>query len=269
MYVVGQSADNSAIPVASYLLVTLLGLGAGVLVNWLADLVDGDESPPWRAANCKQCGKPIPASRLIPFYGFSRQQRACAACGAPASVRRPSLPLALALLFPLLLAHLLDPTTSTRIAPLGVWVIDAIGFTILAFIFAVDLEHHIILDIAVYPLIAALIGAALVFNHKAFAGMGIGLVIFGGLFLILYGAGYLIYHEEALGFGDVKLAALVGMLVGWQGTATALIIIALLGAAFSALALGTGAKTARQYIPYGVFLASGTALTLLLAPPLW
>ena len=257
------------IPMAGYLLVTLAGLGAGVLVNWLADLVDGDESPPWRAANCKLCGKTVPPRRLIPFYGFRRRQRKCAACGTPASLRRPTVPVALACLFPLLMAHMLDPTTSTRIAPIGVWLIDALSFTVLAFIFAVDLEHHIILDIAVYPLIAVLIGAAIVFNHKAFAGMTIGLVIFGGLFLILYGVGYLIYHEEALGFGDVKLAALVGMLVGWQGTATALVITALLGAAFSALALGTGAKTARQYIPYGVFLAGGTMLTLLLAPPLW
>jgi leader peptidase (prepilin peptidase)/N-methyltransferase len=140
---------------------------------------------------------------------------------------------------------------------------------VLAFVFAVDLEHHLILDVALYPAALLLLLVALLFDHKAFAGMLFGVVLCGGLFLLFYGLGYLLYRQEALGFGDVKLAAFIGLLVGWPAVIQTLVLAALFGAAVGVLLLGLGSATRRTYIPYGVFLAVGGVLALLLAPPFW
>ncbi len=281
-----------------YIAAMLAGLGFGMAVNVLADAVeDWEERPrplspaegtpagllalrhmaagrglgtgPWRAGTCAKCGTPLPASRLLPIANLRASRRACPDCGTPASLRRPALELALAALFLLLLAHVVAPENAARLAPWAIFLIDAAGSTVLAFIFAVDLEHHLILDVAVYPTAAVLLAVALLFDHKAFAGMLFGVVLCGGLFLLFYVLGFLVYHQEALGFGDVKLAVLIGLLVGWPGVVTALVLAALFGAAVSVLLLGMGTATRQTFIPYGVFLAGGAVLALLLAAPFW
>jgi leader peptidase (prepilin peptidase)/N-methyltransferase len=252
-----------------YLATALAGLAIGMAVNAVADLVRGDEAPPWRAAHCHKCGKPLPAARTVPIVSLRADRRRCLACGQSASLRRPALELALAAVLPLLLAHLVAPESAARLSPWAIFAIDALGCAVLAFVFAVDLEHHLILDVTMYPSYALLALAALFFDHKAFAGMLFGVVVCGGLFLLLYGIGFLLYRQEALGFGDVKLAVLVGILVGWPGVLTALVLAALFGASVSVLLLGIGTATRRTFIPYGVFLALGAVLALLLTPPFW
>ncbi len=258
-----------ALQVVVYVTVTLAGLAAGVAVNLLADHVLGDEEPPWRASECAACGAPLPAARLVPLANLRSARRACARCGAGTSVRRPALELSLAALFPLLLVHLLAPESAARLSLWVIFLIDAGACAMLAFVFAVDLEHHLILDVAMYPSYAVLLAIALLFDHKALAGMLFGVLLCGGMFLLFYALGFLLYHQEALGFGDVKLAVLIGLLVGWPGVVTALVLAALFGAAVSVLLLGLGSATRRTYIPYGVFLTVGAALALLLAPPFW
>jgi prepilin signal peptidase PulO-like enzyme (type II secretory pathway) len=176
---------------------------------------------------------------------------------------------ALALVFPLLLAHTLDPGNAARLAPWAISLIDLAAVAALAFVFAVDLEHRLILDSAVLPAAAGLLLVAGLFDHKALAGMLFGVVVCGGSFLLLYGLGWLIYREEALGFGDVKLAALIGLLVGWPAAGTLLLLAALLGGSASVLLLGLGAATRRTFIPFGIFLVAAAVLTLLLATPFW
>lgn len=179
------------------------------------------------------------------------------------------LQVTLGVLFPLLLAHLLALGGATRLPIAAIGVIDALALGVLAFIFAVDLEHHLIFDLSVYLLGAFLLAVAALFDHKALAAMAVGMVLSGGLFFLLYGLGWLLYRQEALGFGDVKLAALVGLLVGWPAINTALLLTVLMGAAISVLLLGLGSVDRRTYIPFGTFLALGATLTLLLAKPLW
>lgn len=252
-----------------YVAAVLAGCAAGVAANALADRIEGDEEPPWSARHCRKCGNPLPASRLVPLANFRASARSCALCGKRMSPRGPLLTLTLAVIFPLLLAHLLTLPEPTRIAPAAIFAVDAVACAVLAFIFAVDLEHHLIFDISVYPTVIGLLAVALLFDHKALAGMLFGVVICGGLFALLYGLGFLLYRTEALGLGDVKLAVLVGMVVGWPGLLTAMIITALLGAAAGMLLLGLGSATSRSYIAYGTAMAAGAVAALLFTAPLW
>lgn len=252
-----------------YVAATLAGIAAGVAANILADRVAGDEDPPWSARHCRKCGAALPASRLVPLVNVRATARSCATCGKPASLRGPLIPLVLAVIYPLLLAHLLTLPAPTRIAPAAIFAVDAVGCAVLAFVFAVDLEHHIVLGASVFPAIAGLIAVALLFDHKALAGMLFGAIICGGLFALLYGLGFVLYRTEALGLGDVYLALLVGVLVGWQGVMTAILVAALLASAVAILLMGLGTAGRRSFIAYGTAMAAGAVAALLFAAPLW
>jgi leader peptidase (prepilin peptidase)/N-methyltransferase len=261
-----------ALVVLAYLAAALVGLGAGVGVNALADRVEGDEEPPWRSGDCVVCRKPLPARRLVPLVGVLALGRRCPACGAALGWRRPLVDGALALVVPLLLAHAYMPSApgaATHLTPALIFALDTSAAAVLALIFVVDLEHHLVLDLTVYPLAVVFIGAALLLDRKALAAMGLAAVISGGLFLLFFAAGYLIYHQEALGFGDVKLAALIGLVVGWPGVLGALGVCAAVGAASTMILLGLGRVNAKSFIPFGTFLSVGAVVALLLAPPLW
>lgn len=260
---------SPALTALIYLLATLGGVAAGSAVNAIADRVVGDEEPPWRGGECASCHKPLPASRTIPLAGWLLLDRRCPACGAPITPRRPLVEAALALLFPVLLFHVAHLRGPLLVSPWLLFAVDALAVTVLALIFVVDLEHHLILDLIVYPAAAALVLVALLADHKALASIGLGAVVGGGLFLAFYGLGRAIYHEDALGFGDVKLAALIGMVVGWPGIIDAVFLAALIGAAIVMLLLGLGRATRTTYVPFGTFLSTGAVLALLMAAPLW
>ncbi|HEY7983314.1 MAG TPA: A24 family peptidase [Ktedonobacterales bacterium] len=249
--------------------VALLGLLAAIGVNALADRVAGDEEPPLRGDQCATCRVALPANRWLPLAEWWAFHGRCPNCGARLSFRRAGVQVALALAFPLLLAHATGGGLHVRIAPAPLFIIDALVLSALALTFVIDLEHHLILDVVTYPTAAAMVLAALLLDRKALAAMAVGAVIAGGLFLAFYWLGRLLYHEEALGFGDVKLAALVGIAIGWPGIVSALFLAALFGAAISMALLGLGRVSARTYIPFGTFLSVGAAVALVLAVPVW
>jgi leader peptidase (prepilin peptidase)/N-methyltransferase len=263
------AAIGALVGVALYGGVAALGLLIGVAVNALADRVWGVDAPLRRAGDCAKCAAALPQSRYAPILNVAPSRRTCPACGARASLRRPLVEIGLLVAFPLVLARVLDPANVTHLAPWGIFAVDAAALAVLAFTFAVDFEHRLILDVSIYPAVVGLLLVALLFDHKAFAGMLFGVVVCGGLFALLYGLGWVLYRQEALGFGDVKLAVLIGLVAGWPGSLTALLLASLLGVAGSMLVLGLGTATRRTFIPFGIFLVGGAVLALLLAPPYW
>ncbi|MHB1924384.1 MAG: prepilin peptidase, partial [Acidimicrobiales bacterium] len=123
----------------------------------------------------------------------------------------------------------------------------------------------------VYPAAAAsllLLGAASVLEHRdpavldALAG---GLLGFGILFLIH------MIQPQGMGFGDVRLAGLIGLNVGWLGLArvgVALLAGFLLGALVGVALMVAGRAGRRTRIPFGPFLAAGAVIAVLWGGPL-
>jgi leader peptidase (prepilin peptidase)/N-methyltransferase len=94
-------------------------------------------------------------------------------------------------------------------------------------------------------------------------------LIAGGVFLLLYIGGQLIFGAEAFGFGDVKLAVFIGMATGLSNLrmAHALLDGVFLGGFVALVLLVTRIRSMKEAVPYGPFLALGTVATLFVQPP--
>lgn len=104
------------------------------------------------------------------------------------------------------------------------------------------------------------------FLHGAVVSL-VGFVIGGGTIWAIRLIGFWVLKQEAMGFGDVILMAMVGLYTGWQPIFPAIIVGALLSLVIIILefAWNTVAKKEYQmgYIPFGPYLSAGVILTLL------
>jgi leader peptidase (prepilin peptidase)/N-methyltransferase len=139
----------------------------------------------------------------------------------------------------------------------------------------IDLEHRLIL----HPVSLVGVGLGTVFGfwrHGLQATLFGGAVGFGSM-LLLYGLGKLFaqglsrlrkqaIEEEALGFGDVTLSGIVGLLLGWPGILVGLVLAILIGGVVSLLYLLAMLITRRYRpftaIPYGPFLIVAALILL-------
>lgn len=247
----------------------ILGLLAGALVNTLADRVVGIDEPIWSASQCRKCLALLPAPSPLALREFFAPHRVCGACGQRASLRRPLVQLALAALMPIALWRVSTAPGSGALPAWALFCMAAASLATLAFIFTVDLEHRLIYDLSIFPLTLALLLLTGVFDRGHLISVAFGGLLSAAIFLLFYGLGWLVYRQEALGFGDVKLALLLGVIVGWPGLTTTLLITAVSGAIVSMLLLASGSVERRAFIPFGVFMAAAAALTLLVAPLPW
>jgi leader peptidase (prepilin peptidase)/N-methyltransferase len=166
--------------------------------------------------------------------------------------------LAAGIIFALLYWH------SGLTAELGLLLFYASLFII---IFVVDLEHGLILNKVTYPgMVAALLFAVFLpqawlveyWPNFGIANAAIGGVIGFIIFLLLA-----VISRGGMGWGDVKLAALIGFAAGYPQVFLALLIGALLGGVAAVILLTTGKRRRGQSIQYGPFLSLAAMVTLL------
>jgi leader peptidase (prepilin peptidase)/N-methyltransferase len=147
-----------------------------------------------------------------------------------------------------------------------------VTFVILAFyaclftiIFVIDLEHGLILNKVVYPgmVIALLLSLyplpwlpESIGIRVAYAALGGG-IGFGILFLIA------LVSRGGMGWGDVKLAALIGLATGFPLVFLSIIMGAILGGIVAVALVIARKRKRRQTIPFGPFLTLAAMITLL------
>ena len=126
-----------------------------------------------------------------------------------------------------------------------------------------DFEHRLILDRVMFPAMGLALLVSL-FGSPWWAGIATGLGA-GLLFLLIALAGAAIFKTEALGFGDVKLALFMGLLLGWPYIAQALFYGVLL-AGVAAIGVIVWHRSMKGSIAYGPYLAAGAVFVLLQIP---
>ena len=126
-----------------------------------------------------------------------------------------------------------------------------------------DFEHRLILDRVIFPAMALALVVSL-FGQPWWAGIAAGLGA-GLLFLLLALAGSAIFKAEALGFGDVKLAAFMGLLLGPLPTIQALFYGVFMAGVVS-VGMIVWRRSMKGTLAYGPYLAAGAIIVLYLLP---
>ncbi|MFZ5917711.1 MAG: prepilin peptidase [Chloroflexota bacterium] len=218
------------------LLVGLIGLVVGSLVNWASDRLPAGSRPRlalgrWIGSLATSGGpKPIPG-----FLGFD---------------------VAIELLVALSWAALAWRYGLTWQA---LWLAVCCAF--LALLAAIDLKHRLVLNLMVGP---AAVVAVLFFRFSP-PGNWLATLVGGGFAFLIFLAVAMI-RPGSLGGGDVKLAGLVGLVVGFPTVIWALLLAVTLGGIVVALLLLSKRWTLKSTTPYAPFLCLGGMLALLYDP---
>jgi leader peptidase (prepilin peptidase) / N-methyltransferase len=206
---------------------------------------------------CPRCGASAGMAGNIPVLGFALQRGHCRSCGAALSPRDPLIELLSALLFGLaaLKFHLRVET-----------IVYAAFFWVLLVLAAIDLEHKLLPDRVVYPALAVgaagLVVAALVGGYPdALVHAAIGAALFGGfLFVVAF------INPAGMGGGDVKLAFLLGMFLGyldgWGVVMVGMFLSFVLGGVIGVIAMLVSGGGRKMQVPFGPFLVLGTAIAV-------
>jgi leader peptidase (prepilin peptidase)/N-methyltransferase len=143
-------------------------------------------------------------------------------------------------------------------------IITASYFAVFILILITDMEHRLILHIVTFPaIIFALLASTLTVSPtSALLGAAVGFATFFAIYLL----GGWIFGAGAMGFGDVTLATFIGAAVGLPLVIVALLSGILAGGVVTLFLLVTRLRRLRSKVPYGPFLLTGGAITLLWGP---
>jgi leader peptidase (prepilin peptidase)/N-methyltransferase len=236
------------------------GLAIGSFLNVVIYRVPKGESIVSPPSACPSCASPIGALDNIPVVSWLLLRGRCRTCRSPISARYPLIEAATAALFVGILLRM------------GfVWQVPAY-FALTAGLLAlacIDLEHLLLPKKIVYP-VTGLVGALLILA-AALTGQwhdllvaAVSAAIWFVVFFALNAA-----SPRLLGFGDVRLAPLLGLGLGWLGVRYVLLgffAANLIGALIGLSLIATHRIERQQQVPYGVFLALGTAFAIFAGP---
>jgi leader peptidase (prepilin peptidase)/N-methyltransferase len=240
----------------------LFGLIVGSFLNVVIYRVPRKESIVSPRSACPTCDVPIAPRDNVPVLSWLFLRGRCRNCHSPISMRYPLVEAATAGLFAGVAARIGFSWT------LPAYLVLAAGLLALA---CTDMEHLLLPKRIVYPVLG-LVGSLLVVA-AAITGHWHNLLvaaISGAVWFVIFFAMNAI-SPRALGFGDVRLAPVLGLALGWLGIRYVLLgffAANLIGAIIGIALIASKRMSREQQIPYGVFLAVGTLIAILAGPEL-
>jgi prepilin signal peptidase PulO-like enzyme (type II secretory pathway) len=205
-------------------------------------------------SECPDCGHVLAAKDLVPILSWMALRGKCRYCHKPIQ-DHPVVELVTALLFGLS-AALLAPTGLTEWVELGFWLIILVLLIVLAVYDArwLLLPDKIMLPLAVIAAVYSGTMAYLVHSQAVFLGSAIAALAAGGVFWALVAGS----KGRAMGGGDIKLAFVMGLILGVQGTAVALLRAFNVAAIVGVLMIAVKRRGRETPIPFGPYLVGGT-----------
>ena len=236
-----------------------IGSVLGSFINVLIHRVPREISI-WRPpSHCPACGRRVRPHENIPILAYVFLRGRCRGCGVRISLRYP---LVEALGGGLTVASvLLAPTLGAG----AIWTLFSLALLAVLFI---DLDFRIIPDpISLPGIVAGLVWSF--FNSLGILDALLGVLAGGGGLLLIAVVYQKVTGREGLGMGDVKLMAMVGAFLGWQGALGTLLVGSLAGSLVGATLILRGKGTGQTALPFGTFLAPAAWAILFMGERLW
>lgn len=227
----------------------LLGSAVGSFLNVVIDRLPMGQDIVWKPSHCDFCKKKLRWFELIPLFSFILQQGRCLRCRHRLSWQYPIVELVTGISFVYLYPH----------------VLSILIFCCLLVLFIIDLKHMILPDsvVGLLLLLTVILGIPMSFDLKRIHI--ISAIASGVSFFTLWA----ITRGRGLGFGDVKLVVVLGLLLGYPNIVVALYIAFLTGAGVGVILMMIRSATMKSKIAFGPFLILGAALSYVWGDVVW
>ncbi|MBP7331747.1 MAG: Type 4 prepilin-like proteins leader peptide-processing enzyme [Firmicutes bacterium ADurb.Bin373] len=224
----------------------ITGIVVGSFLHVCAYRIPRGESILFPPSRCTCCGRRIKAVDLAPLLNYLWLKSRRRFCGGKISISHPLVELLTGLLF---------MTACLRFG-LSIELIKALLLTsILVVISIIDMEYLIIPNKLI--VIVLFLGAIFVIFTGEPAVLS-ALMGFGAAFLFLLALA--LASRGGIGGGDIKLAAVIGLCLGWPNGITAVLLACLLAGLAGLILILLRIKNRKDLIPFGPFLAAGALI---------
>ena len=235
-------------------LIFILGLIVGSFSNVCIYRIPRNESIIYPASHCPKCRSKIKPVDNIPLLSFILLKGRCRNCKSKISIQYPVVEFLTGLIY--LIIYL---TYGLSVQTL-IYIILSSALIIIAFI---DLNEQIIPDVISLPGIVMGFILSFLVPYISFINSALGVVVGGGIIFIIGLAGSVIFKKEAMGGGDVKLAAMIGAFLGWRYIVISLFLGFFLGSLAGIFLIMLKIKSREDTVPFGPFIVLGSFITLL------
>ena len=228
----------------------MLGLAVGSFLNVCIHRLPIRASLMWPPSHCPQCDAQVRAYDNIPVFSYLMLRGRCRSCGKRISMQYPIVELLTAVLFFAAFLLFEPPLLYQRL-------LFACAMVVL---FVIDLEHRILPDAITFPgMVAGLLFSF--FMPPGWLDSMIGLLIGGGSLWLMGEIYYRLRHEEGLGFGDVKMLAMIGAFLGWKLMLLTLVLSSFIGSIAGLVVIVLKRGDMKYALPFGTFLAVGALVS--------
>ncbi len=235
----------------------LLGAAIGSFLNVCIDRIPAGKSLVYPPSHCDACGHRLAVKDLIPVFSYLWLRRHCRYCQATIPWRLFWVELGSGLLLAFIYWQY----------GLSVdFAITAAYCYLFIVLMVIDLEHKLILNKIVYPAMVVALLISIFLPQSGIISLpwpgAVNGIIGGGIGFVFLLIPALIYRG-GMGWGDVKMAALIGLITGFPLVIVSLLMGVILGGLVAGILLLLKKKKRKEPIPFGPFLAVATIVTLL------
>jgi leader peptidase (prepilin peptidase)/N-methyltransferase len=230
----------------------IVGLALGSFATVVIARWPREESIVSPRSRCTTCERTLSPRELVPVLSWLAQRGRCRGCGTSIAWSYPATELACGLLAALAIATFGATPEGLAAAILCVALVPVV---------AIDLRHRLIPDLIVLPAAALALGLAVASDPRGWWVSALSALGAAGFLFLLW-----LLYPAGMGLGDVKLALLLGAVLG-ASVIPAFVVAFAAGALLGAVLLVRfGARARKMAVPFGPFLAAGALVALWAGP---
>jgi len=242
------------ISILLYIFVYAFGLCIGSFLNCAVYRLEHKKSLGGRSF-CPHCKHTLNWKDLFPIFSFLLLKGKCRYCKKKISWQYPLVEAFTGLIF--LFTYIFQFSGFNLFGLVSFGLLLSV-YSLLIMIFVYDLKHYIIPDRLLFPAIILSLLYLILNQQLLILSYLLSSLIASGFFFCIF----FFSRGQWMGFGDVKLAILMGILLGWPNTFAALFLAFFLGAVIGIALMILQKKGLKSEIPFGPFLITGTFISI-------
>jgi len=237
------------LPYLIEIFIFLMGLCIGSSLNVCISRLPASKSIVHPRSMCPNCDTLIPFYDNIPLFSYLWLKGRCRRCEVKISMRYPMVEL---------LGGLFALGTYLRFGLTIETLIYYVFIAALLVVTFIDLDHRIIPDVITLPGIPICFAASFALPNIIYKDALLGILIGGGSLFLVAWVYSILTKKEGMGGGDIKLLAMMGAIVGWQGVLFTIFVASLVGTLAGFAVMLQSRKGMKQAVPFGPFLSIGS-----------